>query len=88
MGLEGSDDIAPGAESVPMFYAGRLICDDMERAMLLLLHASAIATLFGAIHCIAWSFEFESLTEKWLWRISSLTITCIPPVLFICWLLV
>jgi len=81
MGLKGSDDIAPGAESVPMFYAGRLICDDMERCATLA--ASAIATLFGAIHCIAWSFEFESHTEKWLWHISSLTITCIPPVLFV-----
>jgi hypothetical protein len=81
MGLKGSDDIAPGAECVPMFYAGRLICDDMERRATLA--ASAIATLFGAIHCIAWSFEFESHTEKWLWRISSLTITCIPPVLFV-----
>ncbi|KIM77491.1 hypothetical protein PILCRDRAFT_11937 [Piloderma croceum F 1598] len=81
MGLKGSDDIAPGAESVRMFYAGKLICDNMERRATLA--ASAIATLFGAIHCIAWSFEFESHTEKWLWRISSLTITCIPPVLFV-----
>ena len=32
---------------------------------------------------IAWSFAFESHTEKWLWRISSLTITCIPSVLFV-----
>jgi hypothetical protein len=77
---KGNDDIATGAASVPMFYAGKLN-NDMERHATFA--ASAIATLFGAIHCIAWSFEFESRTEKWLWRISSLTITCIPAVLFV-----
>lgn len=81
MGLRTSDDIAPGAVCVPMFYSGKLIPNNMERHATLA--ASAIATLFGAIHCIAWFFEFESHTEKWLWRISSLTITSIPLVLFV-----
>jgi hypothetical protein len=81
MGLRTSDDIAHGAACVPMFYSGKLIRDSMERHATLA--ASAIATLFGAIHCIAWFFKFESHTEKWLWRISSLTITSIPPVLFV-----
>ena len=81
MGLKKSDDIAPGAKSIPMFYSGKLICNNMEQHATLA--ASAIATLFGVIHCIAWFFEFESCTVKWLWRISSLTITCIPLVLFV-----
>jgi hypothetical protein len=81
MGLKGSDGIWPGAESVPMFYAGKSICDDMEHCVTLA--ASAIATLFGVIHCIVWSFEFEYHIDKWLWRIASLTNTCIPPVLFV-----
>jgi len=81
MGLRTSDDIAPGAACVPMFYSGKLIHNNVERHATLA--ASAIATLFGAIHCIAWFFEFKSCTEKWLWHISSLTITFIPPVLFV-----
>jgi hypothetical protein len=81
MGLKGSDGIPPGAQSVPMFYAGKSICDDMEHHATLA--ASAIATLFGAIHCITWFFEFEDHIDKWLWRIASLTITCIPLVLFV-----
>jgi hypothetical protein len=76
----GNDFIANGAESVPMFYVGRLNYNMECHATLA---ASAIAILFGAIHCIAWSFEFESHTEKWLWCISSFTITCIPPVFFV-----
>jgi hypothetical protein len=39
-----------------------------------------IATIFGAIHCIAWSFPFPSRSERILWRISSLNTTCIPAV--------
>jgi hypothetical protein len=76
----GNDHIATGAESVPMFYSGKLNHNTERRATLA---ASAIATLFGAIHLIAWFFEFESHAEKWLWRISSLTITCVPPVFFV-----
>jgi hypothetical protein len=37
-----------------------------------------IATMFGAIHCVAWSFQFPSHTEQLLWRIASLSITCLP----------
>jgi len=34
--------------------------------------------IFGAIHCIAWSFEIPSPTEQLLWCISSLTISFVP----------
>jgi hypothetical protein len=40
--------------------------------------ACAIAAVFGAIHCIGWSFAFPSDTERILWHISSVTITGIP----------
>lgn len=36
------------------------------------------AMVFGAIHCIAWSFAFPSNVEKIFWRSSSLVVTCIP----------
>jgi hypothetical protein len=41
---------------------------------------AVIATMFGAIHCVAWSFQFPSHTEQTLWRIASLSITCLPMV--------
>ncbi|KAK0475716.1 hypothetical protein IW261DRAFT_1567505 [Armillaria novae-zelandiae] len=33
-----------------------------------------VGSLFGAIHCAAWSFSFPSYAEKVLWRTSSLAI--------------
>jgi len=39
---------------------------------------AVIATIFGAIHCVAWSFQFPSHTEQLLWRIASLSITSVP----------
>jgi hypothetical protein len=41
-----------------------------------------LASLFGAIHCIAWSFSFPSLIARTLWRVSSLYIT-VSPLLFV-----
>jgi hypothetical protein len=40
--------------------------------------ATAVASVFGAIHCIAWSFEFASATEQLLWRICSCAIVSLP----------
>ncbi|KAJ7909019.1 hypothetical protein B0H13DRAFT_2494093 [Mycena leptocephala] len=37
-----------------------------------------VAVIFGAIHCTAWDANFPSATEKWLWRLSALTIAVIP----------
>jgi hypothetical protein len=39
---------------------------------------TAIASSFGGIHCIGWSFTFPSHTEQTLWRVASFSITCIP----------
>ena len=36
-----------------------------------------IGTLFGAIHCFGWDFEFASYAEHILWKVCSLGITCI-----------
>ncbi len=33
-----------------------------------------IGSLFGAFHCVAWSFYFPSHAEMVLWRLSSITI--------------
>jgi len=39
--------------------------------------------VFGAIHCVAWSFHFPSHTESLLWRISSAVITTVPVFIFV-----
>ena len=60
---------------VSTFYGG-VTCGDDEITPIVFA-ASGIAALFGAIHCIGWSFAFPSHTEKWLWRTSSVAITCL-----------
>ena len=56
-----------------MFYAG-----NREITWPCGIVGAVIATIFGAIHCVAWSFQFPSHTEQLLWRIASLSITCLP----------
>lgn len=77
-----SDDflrrLQPGAKGVPTYYSG-MECD--SPADYLATHAAMIiAMAFGAFHCVAWSFTFPSPTERLLWRVSSLIITCAPAV--------
>jgi hypothetical protein len=43
----------------------------------------AIASAFGGIHCIGWSFTFPSSTDRTLWRVASISITSIPITLFL-----
>jgi len=38
----------------------------------------AIASAFGGIHCIGWSFSFPSHTERILWHVASAVITGVP----------
>jgi hypothetical protein len=38
----------------------------------------AIASAFGGIHCIGWSFAFPSSIDRTLWRVASVSITSIP----------
>ncbi|KAJ7892318.1 hypothetical protein B0H14DRAFT_2335426 [Mycena olivaceomarginata] len=40
--------------------------------------AFALAAIFGAIHCAAWSLYFDTAAEKWLWRCSAIFITALP----------
>jgi len=39
---------------------------------------AGIASAFGGIHCIGWSFTFPSSTETTLWRVASVSITSVP----------
>ncbi|TDL24095.1 hypothetical protein BD410DRAFT_720260 [Rickenella mellea] len=67
-----------GAKKVPSFYSGGSGNDIWTATMA----SAAIAVIFGALHCIAWSFQFPSRSQEMLWRSSSLAITCRPVVLF------
>ncbi|KZP22259.1 hypothetical protein FIBSPDRAFT_1043726 [Athelia psychrophila] len=62
---------------VPTFYAG--VPNNTE-----LLTADAIALgfamVFGAVHCIAWSFVFPSHAEKLIWRIASIALVGVPAI--------
>ncbi|TDL14701.1 hypothetical protein BD410DRAFT_902936 [Rickenella mellea] len=72
-----------GATKVPSFFAGDTNenDDDMWPAALA---SATIATIFGALHCIAWSFQYPSHEIAILWRTCSLLITCLPFTLVFC----
>ena len=72
MGFGTADGVCTG-----MFYAG----PDSNITWTFGILGAVIATIFGGIHCVAWSFQFPSHTEQLLWRIASLSITCLPTVL-------
>jgi len=55
------------------FFAGK-----NENNVVYLGAAVVVATVFGGIHCIAWSFSFPSPMEQRLWRASSIVITATP----------
>jgi hypothetical protein len=42
-----------------------------------------LATVFGSIHCAGWNLLFPTHQERKLWRLASLSVTIIPPVLII-----
>ena len=59
---------------VPTFYSS----NDDDDGGITFLFAVCIATAFGAIHCIAWSFHFTTLQERWAWRISAILVSALP----------
>jgi len=74
----GDDDTEQGSERVGTFHSGKLQRGEYACAVFV---AGLSAVIFGAVHCIAWSFEFPTPTEHLLWRISSLATTCVPALL-------
>ncbi|KIM71355.1 hypothetical protein PILCRDRAFT_82877 [Piloderma croceum F 1598] len=80
--LFGHDDRPQEETRVCTLFAGSLNKDsDAIGAGLI---ATLVASIFGAVHCIAWSFQFPSHAEKILWRICSMCITCLPWPVFAC----
>ena len=75
MGGMHSDTVDPGAQSVPVSYAGKLT---EEEENLILLTGILVGMTFGAVHCIAWSYQFPSHPEQIIWRSSTVAIICVP----------
>jgi hypothetical protein len=65
---------------VPMFWSGGV--KDSKSGSLLSVRAtlgpSILGIAFGAIHYIAWSYEFPSHTELVLWRTSCIAMMAVP----------
>ncbi|TDL15008.1 hypothetical protein BD410DRAFT_684291, partial [Rickenella mellea] len=72
-------EVESGAKRVPTFYTGALTPTEYSIAMFT---DTAVAMIFGSIHCIAWSSHFPSPEKEILGRICSLAITFLPAVLF------
>ncbi|PVF91973.1 hypothetical protein CPB86DRAFT_830300 [Serendipita vermifera] len=67
--VKEEEDIA-GYTSAPTFYVGSPAeKSDMRDPIIV---SSVVGTVFGAIHCIAWSYPFPSHVEQVLWRLSSI----------------
>jgi hypothetical protein len=50
--------------------------------------AGFLAVGFGALHTAAWNFNFPTLVERNLWRISSLILATSLPIYFLCWIFI
>ena len=66
-----------GPLRVPTFYS--YTGHSMDRFVL----GVVVSVVFGAMHCIAWYYEFSSRPERWGWRISSIIISVVPLLLLL-----
>jgi hypothetical protein len=71
-----SDTLGDNTLRVPTFYSPT---DEDEGIAALL--GLCVSVVFGAIHCIAWSFHFTTLQERWTWRISAILVSGFPVVI-------
>ena len=71
--MTGCDTLGNNPLRVPTFYSSP-DKDDGTAAVL----GVCVLIVFGAIHCIAWSFHFATLPERWAWRISAILVSGLP----------
>lgn len=87
-GAESDENkIVNGANRVPTFYKGPYPSEDyafraLDGEVILTFVMISLTATFGAIHCIAWSFQFLSKAERISWRACSVVITTYPVLLF------
>jgi hypothetical protein len=63
-------------QRVCTFYSG--VVEDKGKTNWADLATLGVTMVFCAIHCVAWSFEFPSHTERLLWQICTTVIMCGP----------
>lgn len=80
MGLQDLAVDLSECKRVPTFWAGDNEVDNAGMADVL---ALLVATIFGAVHCIAWHFAFQSHLEQQLWRYSAIAIIVTPAALIV-----
>ncbi|KZP06525.1 hypothetical protein FIBSPDRAFT_842053 [Athelia psychrophila] len=67
-----------GEERVPTFWSSCSGGNSTEVPLYADMIALAVAMVFGAVHCAAWSYTFPSLVERWMWRVCAIAIAAIP----------
>ncbi|KDQ59776.1 hypothetical protein JAAARDRAFT_126849 [Jaapia argillacea MUCL 33604] len=67
------------ALNVSTFYDGDLNPKEQRNFQTFIL--PTIAVTFGAVHCMAWQYDFPSHVEQLLWRMAAVAITCSPVVM-------
>jgi hypothetical protein len=75
--VRGDYVMKAGAKRVPTFYPEQL---KRRYRWWATLARVIVATLFGGVHCVAWTNSFQVLsdTQQKLWHIASLSITALP----------
>jgi len=68
-----SDTLEDKILRVPTFYS-----PDHDHPLIILPLVMGVAIVFGAIHCIPWSFHFAALQEQRVWRISAILVAGVP----------
>jgi len=74
-----SSDINEYEKRVDTFYPDKWVTASRGFSTFLV---ATITLVFGGIHCIGWIFDFPSSIERTFWRVTSLSITSIPILLF------
>ena len=60
---------------LPTFYSPPI---KINYENILFVFLICVSTCFGATHCIAWSFHYPTLQERWAWRISATLVSGLP----------
>ena len=69
--LGSSNSFLADATHVPTFYVPKHGYSRAFRIFFL----GALGSIFGAIHCAGWNFQFPTYVEQQLWRTASLVVT-------------
>ncbi|KAG6904332.1 hypothetical protein DXG01_010883 [Tephrocybe rancida] len=68
-------EILTGDNPDTAYYGGEIVVSEDGAVKIVV---AMLAMAFGAIHCLAWKFDFPTEAEGRLWRASSITIAFLP----------